>query len=68
MNAAFDTVDISILLIDLQSIGVGGSFLSWFASYLERRRFKVLFMKEVSDVGAMSTVVPQGRKLVPYYL
>ena len=68
MSAAFDTADIAILLNDLQSIGVGGSFMSWFAFYLERKRFKVLFKKEVSDVGAMSTVVPQGRKLVPYHL
>ena len=50
LTAAFDTVDIAILLNDLQSIGVGGSVLSWFASYLEHRRFKVLTTKKVSDV------------------
>ena len=65
LTAAFDTVDHSILLGDLNKLGIRGRALSWFSSYLKDRPFQVVINNTRSDVGIMRTGVPQGSILGP---
>ena len=65
LSAAFDTVDTSLLLRDLEQIGISGKVLSWFTSYLKERKFEVLIGESRSDMGTMVTGVPQGSILGP---
>ena len=41
LTAAFDSIDVNLLLNDLENIGVSGDALSWFTSYLTDRKFSV---------------------------
>lgn len=36
---AFDKVNFEIILIQLQSVGIGGNLLQWFHSYLINRQW-----------------------------
>ena len=66
LSAAFDTVNHSILLRRLQQrVGVEGSALEWFRSYLSNRTQRVLVGGMASDEQALGTGVPQGSVLGP---
>ena len=65
LSAAFDTIDHTILLNDLQLLGVTGSSLSWLRSYLTGRNFSVVVGDFLSDRAEMSTGIPQGSTLGP---
>ena len=66
LSAAFDTVDIDKLLYVLESdIGISGTALSWFASFLRGRNQKVLIQQSLSDSRDVHFGVPQGSVLGP---
>ena len=65
LSAAFDTVDHDILLNDLFVLGIDGTVLEWFKSYLRDRKFKVCISDTLSNECEMKTGVPQGSILGP---
>lgn len=66
LSAAFDTVDHVILLQRLEDwLGITGTALNWFRSYLEDRRYFVEVGNCVSDQMVMTCGVPQGSILGP---
>ena len=66
MSAAFDTVDIDLLLHVLESeIGITGVALDWFESFLKGRNQMVLIENKLSDVLKVNFGVPQGSVLEP---
>ena len=66
LSAAFDTVDHEVLLNRLKSsIGISGTALKWFASYLANRSQRVSFEQNVSGKFQLSCGVPQGSCLGP---
>lgn len=62
---AFDTVDHSILLVKLASVGVRGNIYNWFKSYLQNRRQVVKVDDSYSILGFLTCGVPQGSVLGP---
>uniref|UniRef100_A0A3B1KHQ9 Reverse transcriptase domain-containing protein n=1 Tax=Astyanax mexicanus TaxID=7994 RepID=A0A3B1KHQ9_ASTMX len=62
---AFDTVDHSILLDRLRSIGVSEQSLAWFASYLIGRVQRVRSEHFLSESHLVTKGVPQGSILGP---
>ncbi len=60
---AFDTVDHSILLSRLCSIGVSNSTLSWFSNYLFNRSQYVKIDQQLSVPLTINKGVPQGSVL-----
>lgn len=66
LSAAFDTVDIDLELHILESeIGIRGTALKWFASFLNGRQQRVLVEKSLSDPLEVNFGVPQGSVLGP---
>ena len=72
LSAAFGTVDPDILIHRLQSLlGLRGSALQWFRSYLRGRSQQVTINGALSKTFGLECAVPQGLCLGPpalYYL
>ena len=66
LSAAFDTVDINRLIEILYSeIGIRGTALNWFCSFLRNRRMRVKINDTYSEVFELQFGVPQGSVLGP---
>ena len=65
LSAAFDTVNHETLIRRLQNIGIGGSVLNWFRSYLTDRFQKVTIAGNSSSKRPLNHGVPQGSVLGP---
>lgn len=66
LTAAFDTVDHSILLSRLNNyVGIRGTALKWFESYLTNRTFSVMIGDLSSSVASLFCEVLQGSNLGP---
>ncbi len=64
LSAAFDTIDHIILLNRLENfVGISGSALAWFKSYLSDRHQLVAVNEEVSYRSQVQYGVPQGSEL-----
>ncbi|KAI2648561.1 hypothetical protein H4Q32_018693 [Labeo rohita] len=65
LSATFDTVNHQIHLSTLSSLGITGTPLQWFKSYLTGRSFRVAWGWEVFKAHHLVTGVPQGSVLGP---
>ena len=66
LSAAFDTLNHSILINRLKTfIGLSGSALDWFISYLSHRSFQVKQNSDTSTHHSFEYGVPQGSVLGP---
>ncbi len=66
LSAAFDTIDHNILLNRLENfVGISGSALAWFKSYLSDHLQFVAVNEEVSYRSQVQCGVPQGSVLGP---
>ncbi len=66
LSAAFDTINHSILLNRLEnSVGISGSALAWFKSYLSDRHQFIAVNEEISYRSQVQYGVPQGSVLGP---
>ncbi len=71
MSAAFDTVNHQILLSTLRRMGISGTALLWFESYLSDRSFRVSWRGEVSKSQLLATGVPKflrGPHVTPLFI
>ena len=65
-SAAFDTVDLPILLHKLEKYyGICDEALQWMSSYLLGRTFSVVVNNKKSKIYPMNYGVPQGTSLAP---
>ncbi len=66
LSAVFATIDHNILLTRLEiSVGISGSALAWFKSYLSDRHKFVAVNEEISFRSQVQYGVPQGSVLGP---
>ncbi len=66
LSAAFDTIDHNILLNRLENfVGISGSALAWFKSYLSDHHQFVAVNEEVSYRSQVRYGAPQGSVLGP---
>ena len=64
-SKAFDRVPHEKLLFKLECLGIKGSLLAWFRSYLSGRRHRVMIDNEASDFLPVTSGVPQGSIIGP---
>ncbi|KAJ8349446.1 hypothetical protein SKAU_G00245760, partial [Synaphobranchus kaupii] len=64
LSTAFDTVNHKLLISTLAEMGISGTALSWFVSYLTDRSYQVSWKGSVSAPCPLSTGVPQGGPLL----
>ncbi len=68
LTSAFDTADNKIILSRLEYfVGIQGTVLSWFKSYLTNRSFSVRLGNFSSLPAKLSCGVPQGSILAPIH-
>lgn len=65
LSAAFDTVSHPLLLNTLQELGIGGTMLQWFTSYLADREQRIQIGATTSEPKLLNCGVPQGSVLGP---
>ena len=65
LRKAFDTVDSNILFKKLHNMGIRGSELQWFKSYLTERKQFVCVNGKISSMKNVKIGVPQGSILGP---
>ena len=65
LSAAFDCIDVKMLVEDLKLLGVSGRALDWFQSYLTGRYFSVEIEDYTSNAASMDTGICQGTILAP---
>ena len=65
LSAAFDTLDHNILINRLTSIGISGTALDWFISYLTDRFYQISINSLISKPRKVTHGVPQGSVLGP---
>ena len=66
LSAAFDTIDQQVLLDRMKfSLGIDGTVLAWFASYLTDRTQYVKILESTSVIIQLLYGVPQGSVLGP---
>ncbi|CAB3996609.1 Hypothetical predicted protein [Paramuricea clavata] len=65
LRKAFDTVDHTILLEKLKTIGFTSSVLDWFSSYLSNRTQVTVINSSMSQPKPVTVGVPQGSILGP---
>ncbi|XP_032366676.1 LOW QUALITY PROTEIN: uncharacterized protein LOC116685831 [Etheostoma spectabile] len=65
LTAAFDTVDHAVLVSRLEHVGICGTALQWFRSYLANRSFSVAIGDHCSSKASLPCGVPQGSILGP---
>ena len=62
LSAAFDTVDHTVLVDRLENcVGLSGTVLSWFRSYLQHRNYFVSIGDFVPEQTNVTCGAPQGR-------
>ena len=66
LSAAFDTIDHDRLLTFMETqLGIGGTVLKWFRSYLSNRKQCVFINGAISPASMLKYGVPQGSVLGP---
>ena len=65
LSAAFDTINHAKLLDILSRMGINGTVLSWFSSYLVGRKQSIICADARSSSFELGTGVPQGSVLGP---
>ena len=67
-SKAYDLVDLSILLLKLKNMGVGGNLLNWIKEFISNRTLKVRVEKGLSKSRNITSGVPKGSVLGPLLL
>ncbi|MEL7309811.1 MAG: reverse transcriptase family protein, partial [Pseudomonadota bacterium] len=65
LRKAFEVIRHNILIKKLENVGIGGSELRWFSSFLENRKHRTFVNDILSEPLYMKTGIPQGSCLGP---